>query len=192
MARVYEYDVFISYKRAGANVPAWIRNHFHPRLSEWLHDNIERDVKVFFDDQSVSVGASWPREVRLALQRTRILLPVCSPPYFMDEWCLAEWHSMALREEMVGAHTLIYPVIFCDSANFPDYAKARRMRNFRNWNQPSPQFETSLGYIDFHRLMNVIAEDLVKLIEDAPPWQPDWPVTTPAPGPPTPSTLPRF
>ena len=73
---------------------------------------------------------------------------------------------MALREEMVGAHTLIYPVIFCDSANFPAYAKARRMRNFRDWNQPSPQFQTSLGYLDFHRLMNVIAEDLVELIEE--------------------------
>jgi len=70
---VYEYDVFISYKRAGANVPAWIRTHFYPRLSELLDDNHDREVKIFFDD-TIPGGTAWPLELRAALGRTRILL----------------------------------------------------------------------------------------------------------------------
>lgn len=195
MARVYEYDVFISYTRVGRNVPEWIRNHFYPRLSDWLLDHADRDVRVFFDDD-VAVGAVWPDRLRTVLQRTRILVPVCSPRYFRDEWCLAEWHSMAEREKIVGTtpeRILIYPVIFCDSETFPDYAKARRMRSLKDWNQPTPQFESTQGYVDFHRAMVTVTEDLVKLIAAAPPWQPDWPVSLPTvTAPPRPSALPRF
>jgi len=99
MTRVYEYDVFISYRRIGSDVPGWIRNHFYPRLSEVLDNNLDRDVKIFFDEL-VPSGATWPTELRTALQRARILLPVCSPKYFVDEWCLAEWKSMELREKL--------------------------------------------------------------------------------------------
>ncbi len=194
MTRVYEYDVFISYTRAGGNVPAWIRNHFYPRLTDWLIDNAERDVRIFFDE-NVGVGSAWPGELRFALQRTRILLPVCSPRYFRDEWCLAEWQSMAERERITGdvsRRVLICPVIFCDSQTFPNFAKQRRMRSFRDWNQPAPQFEATLGYVDFHREMATFAEDLVKLIDDVPPWRPDWPVRLPEAQPPVPARLPRF
>jgi len=194
---VYEYDVFISYKRAGANVPAWIRTHFYPRLSELLDDNHDREVKIFFDD-TIPGGTAWPLELRAALGRTRILLPVCSPKYFLDEWCLAEWHSMARREELVGMMSperpqgLIYPVIFCDSETFPNYAKQRRMRSFRSWNQPYPQFQVTVEYLNFHREMERIAEELIKIIDQAPEWRPDWPVATPVPDPPSTPRLPRF
>src|SRR6266567_4652565 len=147
MTRVYEYDVFISYRRIGSDVPGWIRNHFYPRLSEVLDNNLDRDVKIFFDEL-VPSGATWPTELRTALQRARILLPVCSPKYFVDEWCLAEWKSMELREKLAGMaspeqhpQNLIYGVIFSDSETFPKFATDRRMRNFKSWNHPHRQFE---------------------------------------------------
>lgn len=194
---MYEYDVFISYRRKGSTVPAWVRTHFYPRLQELLDDNLDREVKVFFDEQ-VTGGAAWPLELRNALQRTRILVPVCSPKYFMDEWCLAEWHSMAQREELVGMASLarpqglIYPVIFSDSVNFPKYAHERRMRNFRPWNQPYSQFQNSMAYLDFHREVEQIAIELADLLDRAPEWRPDWPVNMPHAEPPEPPTLPRF
>ena len=124
-----------------------------------------------------------------ALSRTRILLPVCSPRYFQDEWCLAEWHSMAKREEILGMSSqekpegLIYPVIFSDSRNFPQYARDRKMRNCRDWNQPYPQFQASQAYLGSTTRLDRIAEELVDIIEQAPPWRPDWPVTMPKPEP---------
>lgn len=193
MTRVYEYDVFISYQRRGRDIPAWVRTHFHPRLLESLDNNLDRDARIFFDEQ-VPGGAIWPKELSSALQRTRILVPVCSPKYFVDEWCLAEWYSMADREELVGqdSRRLIYPVIFCDSENFPDYARQRQMRSLRRWNLPYPQFQDTAAYLDFHREIELIAEDLALLIDQAPEWQPGWPTVTPTPPQPGTPLLPRF
>lgn len=197
MAHVYEYDVFISYQRDSGLVSSWVRNHFHPRLAELLDNNSDRDVKIFFD-QNGHVGSVWPLEVRAALQRTRILVSVCSPKYFQSEWCLAEWHSMARREQLVGMASaerpqgLIYPVIFCDSKNFPGYAHARRMWDLKAWNQPYEHFQASMAYLDFHHEVEGIAEELDELIEQVPEWRPDWPVETPMPDPPRTCRLPRF
>jgi hypothetical protein len=197
MARVYEYDVYISYLRDRGTVPKWVRTHFYPRLSELLDDNADSNIKIFFDE-NVRSGATWPLELRSALQRTKILVPVCSPKYFQDQWCLAEWHSMARREKIVGMaaqaelRSLIYPVIFCDSKTFPDYAHERRMRDLKRWNQPYPQFQASSAYLDFHREVEQIAVDLADLIKQVPEWQPDWPVEMPIPEPPTTPSLPRF
>lgn len=196
-ALVYEYHVFISYQRGSATVPAWVRNHFYPRLLELMDDIVDYDVKIFLDDQ-VPVGGNWPQLVREALRRARVLIPVCSPKYFRDEWCLAEWHSMARREELIAMDStakpsrLIYPVIFSDSENFPAYAHERRMRNFRTWNQPYPQYQNTVEYLDFHRAMGDLVEDVVQIIDCAPPWRPEWPIETPPPDEPKPPKLPRF
>ncbi|RSM57953.1 hypothetical protein DMH03_26215 [Amycolatopsis sp. WAC 01376] len=189
---MYEYDVFISYRRSGGDAPDWVRNHFLPRLRRLFDDNVDYDVKIFLED-SVPVGGKWPQEIRDALQRTRILIPVCSPKYFLDEWCLAEWHTMAKREEIVAkAGRLIYPVIFSDSEYYPGYAHERRMRSFRNWNKPHPQYQNTLEYLDFDREVERMVEELVEIIAQAPPWCPEWPIETPPPEPPRPSKLPRF
>ncbi|GAB3888924.1 hypothetical protein GCM10029964_057420 [Kibdelosporangium lantanae] len=192
MARVYEYDVFISYQRGGT-VPAWVRTHFYPRLSELLDDELTHEVRVFFDE-NVQAGGKWPEQLRAALRRTKILVAVCSPKYFQNEWCLAEWHSMARREELVGmaARSLIYPVIYCDSRNFPTYAHERRMVDLKDFNQPSPQFQDSPAYLDFYREVRRMAGELGELVETAPEWRPDWPVSTPTADPPKTSSLPRF
>jgi hypothetical protein len=197
MARVYEYDVFISYQRTGDLVPLWVRNHFYPRLSELLDNNLDRDVKVFFDE-NVRGGTTWSLELRSALLRSRILVPICSPKYFLSEVCLAEWQSMARREDIVDMSSsqhpqgLIYPVLFCDSKNFPTWAHQRRMQDFKKWSQPYEQFQTSMAYLDFHSEVGRIAEEIEEMMDKAPEWQPDWPVVTPVPDPPRTSTIPRF
>ncbi|WP_086843156.1 TIR domain-containing protein [Amycolatopsis kentuckyensis] len=189
---MYEYDVFISYQRAGEDISAWVKNHFRPRLSEVLDNNFYRDVRIFCDDQ-VRTGASWAAEVRTALLRTRVLVPVCSPKYFRDEWCLAEWHSMAKREALsTRARPLIYPVIYCDSRHFPDWAHARSPRDLHRWNHPFEHFQAAPAYLEFNHKIAEIAKELEELIERAPEWQPDWPVHTPDPEPPSPARIPRF
>jgi hypothetical protein len=40
--------------------------------------------------------------------------------------------------------------------------------------------------------MEQIAADLIKVIDQAPEWRPDWPVHTPLPDPPVNARLPRF
>ncbi|RSD09591.1 TIR domain-containing protein [Amycolatopsis eburnea] len=194
---MYEYDVFISYRRSASDISEWIRNHFHPRLLEVLDNNRYEDVRIFFDDE-VRVGARWPDELSGALLRSRVLVPVCSPKYFRDEWCLAEWFSMADREALATAEPreqrlpLIYPVIFCDSQHFPDWAHERRPRDLQQWNHPFEHFQTAPAYLDFNQRIKQIAAELEELIDRAPEWRGDWPVSTPVVEPPSRARMPRF
>nr|BFE53269.1 hypothetical protein GCM10017745_66960 [Saccharothrix mutabilis subsp. capreolus] len=197
MARVYEYDVFISYRREGVQLPAWLRTHFYPLLVESLDNSTDREVKIFFDER-VPGGTSWPMVLRSALSRARILVAICSPKYFTDEWCLAEWETMAQRERISGMVSpevplgLIYPVIFCDSETFPEFAHQRRLQDFRPWNVSFRQYDTTIEYIRFSREVERVSVELLQHIENAPEWRADWPVETPKPDPPGASRLPRF
>ena len=47
---MYEWDVFISYRRT-TNVTGWVRNHFAPVLMNCLEDEMERQPRVFVDEQ---------------------------------------------------------------------------------------------------------------------------------------------
>ncbi|MDQ3789983.1 MAG: toll/interleukin-1 receptor domain-containing protein [Actinomycetota bacterium] len=186
----YEFDVFISYRREG-NPYKWVRNHFHPRLKDHLADHLRHDPKVFIDE-GMEVGSVWPDQLEDALKRTRILVPVCSPQYFRSRWCLAEWHSMAAREKLLGHSGLIYPVLFSDSDNFPSFARERSWRDLKKWNHPDPVFQQTVRWIDFLQEIEDVAIELSKRLDMVPPWQPDWPTERPDPPMPGMTPLPRF
>ncbi|WP_051386426.1 toll/interleukin-1 receptor domain-containing protein [Actinokineospora inagensis] len=193
MAHVYEYDVFISYHRDNDTVARWVRNHFRKLLSDRLNDNMSEKVRVFTDDD-VAIGGEWPAVLKDALLAAKVLVVVCSPQYFRNEWCLAEWESMARREqqESVGAHGLICPVIYSDSYSYPDWAKRRHMRDFSDWSEPSPHFQDSQDFLTFSREVRYLAEELTPRILRAPRWQSGWPVVMPDPEPPPTFAKPRL
>ncbi|RLK54955.1 toll/interleukin-1 receptor domain-containing protein [Actinokineospora cianjurensis] len=180
---MYEHDVYISYDRESETVSPWVRHHFHPRLRELLDDNLVDKVRVFFD-QDVGGGTKFPEALHHALQRTKVLVAVCSPKYFYNEWCLAEWHSMAGREEHMGLHGtgLIFPVIYSDSYSFPDSVLRRNPVDLRDWNEPRAHYQDSPAYFDFRKQVGRLAEDMVHGLLEPPPWQPDWPLLRPVPG----------
>lgn len=59
----YWYDVFISYSRSGVIRP-WVINYFHPRLRDWLREELGRDVRVFLDEQELVGNEHWPEGIR--------------------------------------------------------------------------------------------------------------------------------
>jgi len=186
----YEFDVFISYRREG-NPYKWVRNHFHPRLTDHLADHLRDDPKVFIDE-GMEVGSVWPDRLEEALNRTRILVPVFSPQYFRSRWCLAEWHSMVEREKLLGRSRLIYPVLFSDSDNFPSFARERSWRDLKKWNHPDPVFQQTVRWIDFLQEIEKVAIDLAALVDEVPSWEPGWPAQRPDPPMPGMTPVPRF
>lgn len=186
----YEFDVFISYRRKG-NPHDWVKHHFHPRLSACLADQMPEEPKVFIDE-GMEIGTVWPDRLEDALRRTRILVPVFSPQYFRSSWCLAEWHSMAARERLVGQRGLIYPVLFSDSENFPSFARERSWRDLKRWNKPDLVFQQTVRWIDFVEEIENVAIDLARLIGKAPPWEETWPIERPNPPMPGMTPVPRF
>ncbi|WP_197522906.1 toll/interleukin-1 receptor domain-containing protein [Actinokineospora pegani] len=196
MASVYEYDVFISFDRKAAHVAEWVTRHFAPMLKRYLQDNIG-DVAVFTPAGTRS-GDRWPRLLERALLGARLLIPVCTPNYFRDEWCMAEWKSMEERERVLGMASrkipngLIHPVIFGDSETYPSYAHERTPQDCREYAYGGAFFESSADYLGFERLLREFAVELTAVLAGVPSWRADFPVRTPAPEDPLVPALPRL
>lgn len=192
----YEFDVFLSYSRKGGS-PGWVHNHFLPKLRDCLTDEIGYVPEVFVD-QEMEPGTIWPDKLERALSRSKVLVSVYSPQYFRSEWCLAEWHSMAERERLLGLDSieltkgLIFPVLYSDSQNFPEYGRDRMWHDMKGLDSPEPGFQDTSDFILFHKKMRKIAADLEQLLQQVPPWRPGWPTRRPdAPIPPT-TSFPGF
>lgn len=186
----YEFDVFLSYSRKGGS-PGWVHNHFLPKLRDCLTDEMG-DVPTIFVDQHMDTGTVWTSDIERALTRSKLLVSIYSPQYFRSEWCLAEWQSMAAREQLLGLASreltqgLIYPVLYSDSANFPDYGKDRMWHDMKGLDSPDLVFQQTSDWLKFHNKMREIALNLAGLLDKVPQWRPDWPIVRPeVPIPPT-------
>lgn len=193
----YEYDLFVSYRRTD-NVQEWARNHLVPRLRRCLVDELGRDPAIFFDTDQ-DPGTHWPENLRRALQRSRLLLAIWSPPYFHSRWCLAEWKTISAREDVLGLGGserplgLVYPIRYSDGARFPTEAQSIQQEMiFKKWRYPDRQFAESQLYLGFHKAVVKLAERVAERLDAAPPWDPAWPVVEPDPPDPDPTHIPRL
>ncbi|QQQ77419.1 TIR domain-containing protein [Saccharothrix sp. 6-C] len=193
----YKFDFFISYARRGT-VQQWLLNHFLRKLSDCLADQFAPAPKIYVD-REMSRAAHWPDSLRHALRHSKIMIQLLSPQYFASPWCMAEWYSMLERERMLGlaspetSQGLIYPILYSDSDNFPLEGKVRSWWSFKEFAYPDPVYQQTHEFVRFHHEVNKLAADLVALVQQVPPWRPDWPDVDPpdpvlAPTPP----IPRF
>jgi hypothetical protein len=194
----YKYDFFLSYSRKNP-VGAWVRNHFHPELSQWVDSFAVQPARVFID-RDIEEGEHWPERLEQALRHSKYLVAIWSPQYFSSRWCMAEWQSMRSREARLGLATpqaprgLIYPVVFSDGKSFPAPAQAVQRQDLSTLNYPNPEFKQTTRYLEFVDRMKSICESLATWIDErpAPAFDPNWPVVRPiALGPPDPA-LPRI
>ncbi|MEU4739155.1 toll/interleukin-1 receptor domain-containing protein [Actinosynnema sp. NPDC023658] len=193
----YQFDLFISYARRGS-VQQWLLNHFHQKLRDCLADQFAPTPRVYVD-KTMPGAVHWPANLRHALRHSKIMVQLLTPQYFRSPWCVAEWKSMLAREEMLGlasperSQGLIFPILYSDSENFPMEARTRAWRDFKEFAYPDPVYQQTHDFIRFHRRVNELAADLVELLQQVPPWQPDWPdVDTPDPLLLPTAKLPRF
>lgn len=193
----YEFDVFISYSRHGS-APKWLLNHFYPKFLDCLVDQVAPAPRVFLD-KGMERGVHWPSRLEKALHQSKIMIAVLTPPYFTSPWCTAEMASMRAREELLGLagsdrpQSLIYPILYSDSENFPDEGRQFSWWDFKKYATPEPVFQESRDWVHFHHMVTEFARDLVQLLGQVPEWRPDWPIIErPDPTLMPPPRIPRF
>ena len=181
----YCSDVFISYRRRG-DVEQWVQLHFMPRLRQALYNRLAHEPQLWIDVQQEE-GTNWPDNIKDALRNSKLLMAVWSPDYFRSKWCMAEWQSMVARQAVVAANgepmppSLVYPVKYSDGENFHPDAKVIQCRaDLSRLNYPYETFRDSPRYMDFHDLVEQIADDLARWLGTVPPWREDWPLAMPA------------
>ena len=182
----YEFDVFLSYPRAG-QVGPWVHNHFLPVLRNCLDVHLAYEPRIFVDSAQPT-GVKWPENIKEALLRSRLMVAVWTPPYFRSDWCLAEWFSMLERENWLAQNGskpkrgLVYPVVYSDGKHFDPRAQATQYRrDLSAFTYPYPGFKDSAAYLQFHDAIMTMAQEIEDHLGEIPAWQPDWPVVAPKP-----------
>ncbi len=180
MADGYKYDVFVS-AASKSPVEPWVDNHFLGMLRVHLSNEMSSEPKVFWYKEQAT-GTKWEENLKNVLPRSRILVAILSPHYFRSNWCVAEFQSVAEREQQLGLGNvhypegLIYPVLFSDGDCFSEVDRVRIWKDLSKWRYHWPQFRDSQKYLEFDEAMRDVGRELKSQIDSVPPWRADFPV----------------
>ena len=176
-ANDYEYDVFISYRRAG-NAQRWVEEHFAPTLHDCLATEMVSTPRVYFDKQ-LETGTTWPPDLGARLGNSRILLSLWSRNYLSSIWCTMELAHMLAREQQLGFRSVTNPAglvvigVINDGEDIPHDLTA--IQKF----EISAYFNTRMrkdsgDAADLEAALRTQAFQLKKIIDGAPAFQPAW------------------
>jgi hypothetical protein len=114
----YIYDVFLSYSFK-TDVKEWVTNKFSQRFRDDLESNLIQlnlyppPARVYVAPREMKPGDIWPKALEEALKRSKVLVAVCSPHYFVSGWCLSEWTTFQQR-----APDLLVPLLYYGKDNY--------------------------------------------------------------------------
>jgi TIR domain len=116
----YEYDIFISYRRANA-WPMFVETIFIPMFRHWLEAEMGQAPRIFFDVDELETGESWPYRLAAGVALSKVMVCLWSNEYFSSPWCTAELGHMLARRELTkqdnGPLPLILAVVIHDGEN---------------------------------------------------------------------------
>ncbi|MCK6504089.1 TIR domain-containing protein [Myxococcota bacterium] len=181
----YEYDIFLSYPRAGA-IGDWVRDLFHPELVKRYPDCCTPRFGPVFFDQEMERGGSLPDRLAHGLRSSAVIVTVWSPRYFASDWCTAEWQSMRARERLFGrpvgqGPAIVYPVVYGDGDDFPLEARETlQQRCFRRFAHLAKDAPGDVALTELRGEVVKLCEDLARWVAAAPDWQANLPVEPPS------------
>lgn len=168
----YLHDLFLSYHRGG-EVPAWVRGRLIDAVELALRAHLPRAPRILDLDQAAG-------EIGAPLQRSRCLLAIWSPEYFLDERCRMELDSMRAREALIEGTPLIHRVIFSDCEEILR-AEPQEHSDLRRFTYVHPPSAPTRREGDYRAEIQRLARRVAHLIEQAPAWRSDWPIVSPGP-----------
>jgi hypothetical protein len=116
----YEYDVFVSYRRAN-EWPRFVQNVFIPMFRHWLTAETGYPPRIFLDADAIETGDSWPYRLATAIALSKVMVCLWSNEYFASSWCQAELGHMMARMEKArnasGPPPLILALVIHDGEN---------------------------------------------------------------------------
>jgi hypothetical protein len=176
-ANDYEYDVFISYRRAG-NAQHWVEEHFAPTLEDCLATEMVNAPRLFFDQQ-LEIGTTWPPDLGAKLANSRMLLSLWSKNYLSSLWCTMELAHMLAREEECGLRSATNPSglvvigVINDGEKMPADLGAIQKFEISNFFNTRMRKDSEAA-ADLEAALRSHAPTLAQIIENAPKFQPAW------------------
>jgi TIR domain len=173
----YDYDVFVSYRRAG-NARKWVKNHFVPTLEDCLAYELISPPRVFADSQLES-GTTWPPDLGQKLGASRMLISLWSKEYLNSKWCSMELAHMLAREKELGFRTaekpggLIAIAVIHGDEELPKPLGAIQTFQIRDYFNTRMRVDSELAE-QLEKALRAEAPTLAKIISLAPEFQVNW------------------
>jgi hypothetical protein len=170
----YHFDVFLSYSYK-SDVEDWVHKKFLSYFCTRLDIELTQfdllsptaEERIYVARREIKPGDYWPDELEDNLRRSKVLVAVCSPHYFISGWCKTEWASFKAR-----GLRLIIPVLYDGS---DEYLKPRidpiqgdDLRVFRN-------FPGARRYM-FEERLDALAKNVAARVNAAPSFDPAFPI----------------
>jgi len=178
---MYDYDVFISYKR-GRLREEWLNTIFRPHFEEQLEEAIGKKPTIFIDSIDIPPGVEWPDYLATALSKSRCMVAILSPSYFGSEWCLKEFKAMYFRQNELRKKNLlakdravILPFVKQGPMDaFPDFIDRIQLLDYSRFNIVGEGFKNTTLYVEMQQKIQLDARKTATMIKDAPNWIPEF------------------
>ena len=179
----YAYYGFLSYKKIDG------MEHWHSQVTGTLERYIRArvggpDWLKLFHDSRIEPGANWSDELCESVDRSPVLIALCSPSYFQRPWCVGELQAFMRREEKLKKNRgdLIVAASVCDRENFPLWAQELQFEDFSDYYNDTKAFWNTEKSSDFSEcLRSFSAKVCDKLRNNLPAYANDFPKLSPPP-----------
>jgi len=173
----YQYDVFLSYRRAN-EWPRFVSKIFVPMFRHWLAAEIGETPRIFYDTEQIETGQSWPYQLASGIASSKVMVCLWSNEYFSSTWCQAELGHMLARREFTkqdsGPLPLILAVLIHDGENIsPDLSDIQRLsiQDYANpWLAPDSHRAEELS-----RRIKKLSGHVAHALQRVPECDPCWP-----------------
>lgn len=163
----YRYDIFVSFGHSTLLVETAqeIISHLRSELELYMSE-----VEIFFDVTELSPSTVFAEQVREALLHSKLLLALVTPVYFQNKFSTAEFLTFKRRSDLAGT-PLILPVVL-SGHDFPEFFNQYQ---YTDLSDVMLSGRRSVRSRDFQLRIRELASLTVKLLEGAPPFNPNWP-----------------
>ncbi|XP_030475868.2 disease resistance protein L6-like [Syzygium oleosum] len=98
-----DYDVFLNFR--GPDTRQGLVDCLY-------HDLLEAEIRVFFDEEELHVGQEIGDGLRIAIERSKIYVPILSKGYASSPWCLRELEHMVECKKFKPSEKEILPIFY--------------------------------------------------------------------------------
>ncbi|MFC2155034.1 asparaginase domain-containing protein [Acidobacteriota bacterium] len=169
-------DIFISYARLdnkGVYQAQPIKEFVDNLKIIYLKKSGGKELSVFFDEESLELGAEWTKEIRNELESSSLLLAFLSPSYFSSKYCGLEWDYFVERKQPHVQTKLIIPIKYMqwDKKDFHQLDRINRIRDAEKLHHST--FEFMDGRIadrgKYESLLNNLIDIIIKRLDKISP-----------------------
>jgi len=116
---------FFSYSRSDDQHSGGALSRLRARIHDELRLQLGRDVRLWQDTAAIPDGSLWADEIKRAVAEAAFFIPIVTPSAVGSPHCKHEFDSFLKREEALGRHNLVFPIVYIRVPGLEDERQRR-------------------------------------------------------------------